>query len=307
MKVSFSSGSQKDCKMRIVIKWIEYQLDKKYTKNFLIRKPVIGTLVFFLFAFCFVVIYQPLQLHRSRFYSFDLTMLFYCVVISLFVLGLLIVLKRTNCFSKNTVWTISKELLSIFIVLTGVGLAAYFAGFIIEEPVARWNISTFFDSFSRSFLVALIPVLIPSLYNIRCLFTPETILEFNRSNNACIGEMEEVMIHIESKAKKEELCFYPSELIYVESDGNYVVFHLIVHDAHREVMIRNSISNIEQQLSSIPYLMRVHRAFIINLKKVASKRGNSLGYQLEQSGSKNIIPVSRQNTQRFDQLIKQYQ
>jgi DNA-binding LytR/AlgR family response regulator len=72
------------------------------------------------------------------------------------------------------------------------------------------------------------------------------------------------------------------------------------------VIIRNSISEIEQQLAGIPYFMRTHRAFIVNLGKVISKNGNSLGYQLKLKGSNHIIPVSRQNTQIFDELTRKF-
>jgi DNA-binding LytR/AlgR family response regulator len=52
--------------------------------------------------------------------------------------------------------------------------------------------------------------------------------------------------------------------------------------------------------------MRTHRAFIVNVKKVSSKKGNSLGYQLKFNGVDEGIPVSRQNVRRFDELIRQF-
>ncbi|MCF8363633.1 MAG: LytTR family transcriptional regulator DNA-binding domain-containing protein [Prolixibacteraceae bacterium] len=60
----------------------------------------------------------------------------------------------------------------------------------------------------------------------------------------------------------------------------------------------------QEQLAVIPYFMRVHRAFIVNLKKVISKKGNALGYRLKLEESKSVIPVSRQNIQKFDQMMK---
>jgi DNA-binding LytR/AlgR family response regulator len=98
----------------------------------------------------------------------------------------------------------------------------------------------------------------------------------------------------------------PGEFIYAESEGNYVVFHLIREERSSEVTIRNSISDIEHQLTVIPFFMRTHRAFIVNAAKVISKKGNSLGYQLKLEGSNNKIPVSRHNTGKFDELIRQF-
>ena len=100
--------------------------------------------------------------------------------------------------------------------------------------------------------------------------------------------------------------FYSGQLIFAESDGNYVIFHLNVDNQIRKKTIRNSIGNIEQQLSSIQYYMRTHRAFIVNVKQVISQKGNTLGYRLKFNGIDTVIPVSRQKTRDFDQLLKQY-
>jgi DNA-binding LytR/AlgR family response regulator len=71
---------------------------------------------------------------------------------------------------------------------------------------------------------------------------------------------------------------------------------LISGDKVQKKVIRNSITDVEQQLAHIPYLARTHRAFIVNLKKIKSKKGNSLGYRLRLQGTEAEIPVSRNNT-----------
>jgi DNA-binding LytR/AlgR family response regulator len=83
-----------------------------------------------------------------------------------------------------------------------------------------------------------------------------------------------------------------------------VIFHMLINGQAMKKMIRNSINNIEQQLARIPFIMRIHRAFIVNLKMVASKKGNNLGYQLKISNTDAEIPVSRNNTKDFDLKMK---
>jgi hypothetical protein len=289
-----------------LINQIKVLFNRQYPQSFLIQKPLWGVVAFTVILFLFAVIYQPLEMHEARSFSFNFTVLLYSLLLSTSVFVAAVIIKRTNCFSKSGVWTVSKELLSIVIILTCIGVAAYFAGFIVENRGSRWNLATFFDSFTRAVLIGVIPVLFPSLLNIRFAFTPEVFQEYQRrvqnSQKATAAEL----IHIQSKAKKEELSFLPDELIYAESEGNYVVFHLIREEKTSEVIIRNSIRNIEQQLAGIPYFMRTHRAFIVNLGKVISKNGNSLGYQLKLEGSNHIIPVSRQNTQLFDELTRKF-
>ncbi len=283
---------------------IKKLLTKRYPQHYIVRKPFIGTLVFLIFVFLFVIIYRPFEIHDARSFGFYFTMLLYCTLISFPVLAIALLLNRTNCFSANKEWNVTKEFLSIIIILTIIGIAAYFAGFLIEEKGERWNFSTFFNSFTRALLIGAVPVFIPSLFNIRYLLTPDILYEFVINNHPPEKESKERLIQIESKAKKENLSFYPDQFIYAESKGNYVVFHLIIQDQPKGVMIRNSIIDIEQQLSEFGDFLRIHRAFIVNLNKVRSKEGNALGYRLKLAGSNDVIPVSRQNIRKFDEMTK---
>jgi hypothetical protein len=287
-------------------KWINKLSDKKYPQNFIIKSPFIGTLFVMIFSLGFVILYRPLDVQEARSFSFVLTMFFYCILLSVSVFGSTWILKRTNCFSDNKGWTISKELFSVVIIILGIGITSYFAGFLIEEPSSRWNMHTFWDSFKRACLVGMIPPMFFTLSNFRYLFVEDILQEFKPDTNPAMPEQKERLIQIISQLKKEELSFFPAQFVYSESDGNYVVFHLDVNEQHKEILIRNSISNIEQQLSSIPYFLRTHRAFIVNVKKVSYKKGNTLGYRLKLIGTDAEVPVSRQNTRKFDQLIRQY-
>lgn len=292
--------------MTKLINQINALSNRQYPQSFLIQKPLWGTLAFTIILLLFAVIYQPLSIHEARSFSFSSTVLIYTLLISASVFAVAVIIKNTNCFSKKEVWTVRKEIASIIIILSCIGISAYFAGFVLEDPDSRWNMNTFLDSFFRSVLIGIIPVLFPSLLNIRFAFTPDIFQEYQIKGSTNKRKSPEQLIHIKSKAKKEELSFMPGEFIYAESEGNYVVFHLIREERSSEVTIRNSISDIEHQLTVIPFFMRTHRAFIVNAAKVISKKGNSLGYQLKLEGSNNKIPVSRHNTGKFDELIRQF-
>ena len=282
-----------------VLKW----LNKRLPQNLILKKPLLGTLILSAIWFVFITLYRPLGVRSARL-SFVSTMALYSLIqaISIYIAAKL--LTRIPFFSKEREWTILKEALSIILMLFIVGVVIYFAGFIIQPPADRWNISTFLDSCEKAFLIGIIPFALFTLMNYRYLFFTEIEQYYDHLNYQKMNMPHEELVHINSQLKKDFLDFYPSQFIYCESDGNYVVFYLLVNGQCRKKMIRNSINNIEQQLIRIPYVMRIHRAFIINLKMIAEKKGNSLGYRLKIHNTDAEIPVSRNNTKNFDRKMK---
>ncbi len=288
---------------------IQKWLNSPYPQNYIIRSPFNGALIIAIFCFGFAALYRPLNTHAARSLSFDATMAAYCFLSGVFVFLSIKVLKRVGYFSSIKDWTILRELLSVFIVLFFLGIAIYILGFFIEvaPPGSRLNIATLLNSFKGAFLTGIFPLIFFASINYRYLFV-QTI-KYNEENSTEAGlnnQPVENLLKISSQLKKEELSFYPSQFLYAESDGNYVVFYLNRNNVIKKEIIRNSINSIEEQLSGIPYVLRTHRAFIVNLKKVRSKQGNTLGYLVKLSDTENKIPVSRNNTRVFNELLTQY-
>ena len=282
-----------------IIKW----LNIKYPQNYIIKNPFTGTLIIALFVFGFTVLYKPFNTHAARAFSYEATMAIYSLLSGIFIFLSIKILKTVKYFSNTKDWTIFKEFLSVFLVLFVLGIAIYLLGFFIETSAQRWNISTFLNSFKGAFLTGIIPLFFFKAINYPYLFSES--IDLNIGNVAITGQENqppEDLIQISSQLKKEELNFYPGQFLYAESDGNYVVFYLSINSLVKKEIIRNSINSIEKQLSGIPYFLRIHRAFIVNLKKVRSKQGNTLGYMIKLSETEIKIPVSRNNTKDFNKL-----
>jgi DNA-binding LytR/AlgR family response regulator len=233
-------------------------------------------------------------------------MAIYLSIISIPIFFIIKLLKLIPYFSDPEEWTILKEILAIVIVLLAMGIVLYFMGFLMEVPADRWNLGTFLDSCGHAFLVGIVPFLFFTAINYRHLFATELVRNFNPYPLSSISQEPESLIKIASRLKKEDLSIDPDQFVYAESEGNYVVFYLKVNDQIQRKIIRNSINSIAEQLSVVPYFIRTHRGFIVNVKQVVSQKGNTLGYRLKINGVDEIIPVSRQNTREFDQLLKQY-
>ncbi|NHB68049.1 LytR/AlgR family response regulator transcription factor [Perlabentimonas gracilis] len=280
-------------------------LNRRCPQNYIIKNPGLGSLILAVLVIAFLIIYKPLGVHASYLLSFELTVIVYAVTVAVPVALGAKLLKSTRYFSNAKDWTIKKELLAIGTILLLMGTIVYFAAFIIEEPSNRWNFKTLLDSYLRTTLGAGIPFLLFSLINLPYWYLPERLLveethdkptEYDPSSNE--------HVNIESKLNKEKLSFTINEFIYAVSEGNYVNFHLIQQGQIRKAVIRNSINDIEQQLAKFPRIIRVHRAYIVNVDKVRTMKGNSLGYLLKLVGITEEIPVSRKNTVTFRTLFK---
>jgi hypothetical protein len=276
----------------------------KYPQNYIIKNPLQGAFIIALFCFGFVNLYKPLDFHASRVFSYEVTMAFYSCIGGVTVFLFAKILKSFRFFSNLQDWIVIKEILSVLLILVGLGVIIFLIGQLIEPVGHRSKIATLLNSCKYGFLVGIMPFTFFSAMNYRYLF-PQHDDEYVPIPSQGSAPPEALII-INSQLKKEELKFYPSEFLYAESDGNYVVFYLNKNELIKKEVIRNSINNIEQQLSEIPYFLRIHRAFIVNLKKVRSKHGNTLGYQIKLSGIDSKIPVSRSNTGSFNKLFAQY-
>jgi hypothetical protein len=280
-----------------IYKWLNYN----FPQNYIVQNPLKGTLIITMFDLAFMLLYKPFHTHASGPFSFETTMALYGFLSAIFIFMALRILKIVTFFSIAKDWTILKEFLSVLFILFVMGIALYIIGFFIEGPDKRLNIITLMSSLKFGFLIGMIPLTFFTSINYRNFFSP--VLSSGNQNASTIPED---LIRISSTLKKEELSFYPSEFLYAESDGNYVVFYLNKNNLHRKEIIRNSINNIEHQLSQVPYFFRTHRAFIVNLKKVRSKQGNTLGYIIKLTGIDVKIPVSRKNTNNFNRIFAGY-
>ncbi|WP_282016081.1 LytTR family DNA-binding domain-containing protein [Marinifilum flexuosum] len=271
---------------------------QKFPQNYILRKPFIGIIIVAVFCYLFTILYKPRHTNSSDPFSYEVTMAIYLLALMPPLYITIRALKLLPVFKHKESWTLLKELgfpLILFLIL---GVWNYFFGFIMENTEGRWNIYTFLDSVRSTLITGTLPYFLFTIQNSRYLLSANAC---DPNENNSINEKSE-LIHINSKLKKGDISFDPESFLYAESNGNYVIFHFLKNDMIQKEMLRNSIGDVEQQLSEIPYLMRIHRAFIVNVNKVSQKKGNSSGYRLSIEGVDIDLPVSRLNVANYDQM-----
>lgn len=275
-------------------------IDQKYPQNYLIQKPITGSVLLSFYCLLFSIIYRPFDLSAKGEMSFEATMSLYTLAMIPPHILLIYALKRTKFFSNQGQWSIRKELLAILLILTGLGIFVFGFGFVVEGPLNRLNFATLIDSCKIVFLTCAILYGILTLINLRYLDSgqiPATVSD----------DSGEETVRIQSRLKGENFTLPLSDLLYIESDGNYVVFHLLQNGVSRKETIRNSISEVEHMLARFPFVVRTHRAFMVNIKKISKRTGNSSGYRVQLEGTADQVPVSRSNVENFDRLYSAIQ
>ena len=67
----------------------------------------------------------------------------------------------------------------------------------------------------------------------------------------------------------------------------------ILTDKMQQKLVRATMKQAEEAVAACPFIVRCHRAFLVNIHTVVKVDGNSQGYRLLVSGIEEEIPVSR--------------
>lgn len=106
-----------------------------------------------------------------------------------------------------------------------------------------------------------------------------------------------------SGSTKETISVNPQDILYIESSGNYVIIDYLFENQVKQTKLRTTLNKIEKDLASYTYLLRCHRAYIVNKSYVSDVRGNSQGLQLSLQHLGAEIPVSRSHVELLKENI----
>lgn len=103
---------------------------------------------------------------------------------------------------------------------------------------------------------------------------------------------------------KERLLLPAETLLYLEACGNYVKIFYEAEGKPKQKLLRATIKQMEDALQPYPFILRCHRAFLVNTGQVVRVRGNSQGYRLQFRQTEEEVPVSRAYTGRIRERFR---
>jgi len=269
---------------------------------------LIATVVTSLFVFLFLWILEPFHLNRLTSPYKPLIMAGYgliCLIVLLLFYVLLPLLLKKLFDDRN--WRVYKEILwqSFHLILIGFVITIYEA-LIGTRPLDWIGV---YETIAKTFVIGFIPITVLTYVNqIRLLkkHLNEAIV-INESIDHKKGleneQREAQLVNIESDNKKESFDCEIQNILFIASLGNYVQFFEERENKVNKATLRATISSIERQLSAYPDILRCHRSYLVNVKRISRIEGNARGIEICFESTDQTIPVSRRKIAVFKALI----
>ncbi len=130
-----------------------------------------------------------------------------------------------------------------------------------------------------------------------------TITAHLKRSHQAPQDKSESKISLKASNKKDALYCSLSQLIMIAAAENYVEVHTHEDGLLQKVLIRNTLTNIEKQLSHYQNFLRCHKSYIVNKEFVQQVSGNAAGYKLHLRVGDYEIPVSRSLNATINTLL----
>lgn len=112
-------------------------------------------------------------------------------------------------------------------------------------------------------------------------------------------------IELNGENKDETYVFRPSNLLYLQSEGNYVKVIFMDDDTANQVLIRSTLSKLSKQLTEGDF-MQTHRSFLVNRKHFTRINQESGKHRLCSTLLSDTVPVSKTFLAEVKRKLKDY-
>lgn len=254
-------------------------------QSFLSNKLILSV-TYGLFIFSFLALFKPFQLDllKEYFLGYAITIAILYTIVPLFFFTLINKVKPKK-------WTIGNIILLYLIFTFILSLVTWVASGIYKDVFHYLKKLPFFLFYEYTMFVSLVS-------------TPLFII-YNDKINQFKTKKKKKPITLFSENKKEFLNINIDELIYISVSGNYTSFYVIIDDKIKELILRNTLSNIYNQTKQHPHIFKCHKSYIINTHFMNNIYGNTKGFLIKMDNIDFNIPVSRKfSKQDLEKLIK---
>lgn len=200
-------------------------------------------------------------------------------------------------------WTLGKEFLHLAIILFLIGLASFLIRDFIYTNPDNWSFRYLWEEIRNTFLVgSLLLIIILPLNLERLIYKHSTVLKKLPNQEQNTKEVNTIA-QIQTPIIEEKFELDTHTFLFAKVDGNYLEIFYSSLNGFDQHLKRLTLKEFDDQLSSFPFIFKVHRSYIANLKTITSISGNAQGYVLNlKYYPQGTVPVSRSRIQEFNRI-----
>lgn len=266
---------------------------------------VVTVVITALFSVAFLTIYTPFSetswfdLHKPATFILTVGLVSTCI--------LMVVISRVIMFYRHRKKPLNIWKYLLWNLIEMILVAGLYTGVTITliEADAKPS-SVFLKAMLITFTIMAIPYTIISALAVQR--DRNRILRVVSSNDIVSDESpkkSDDVIHITDNNGNLKLSVRLSNLLYIESQDNYVKVYFVSQDKLQSYLVRRKLKTIEENFSG-GKLVRCHRSYIVNVSKVKvfRKENNSYVIDLDHPGTRPI-PVSKKYFESFASSMKE--
>jgi hypothetical protein len=241
-----------------------------------------------LFALIFINIYKPFE--SSSWYPISKFMFFVYSSIIILTGVLVVIISRIIMYLTTRKRGISYIGYGIWVLGEILFMSLFYTMYTIIVKRGLDPMDVFKDSIINTALVILLPYGVLTLY----FAWADSKKRLAKLENGEVSDTEKSKI-VSFKDEKGVLRISISSenILYIESSDNYVIIHYENLGKHKKYLLRNTLKNIENELSKSS-ILRCHRSYLVNFSRVKVLRRTKEGLVLELDAD-NLpeLPVSK--------------
>ena len=249
------------------------------------------------FAYVFIIIYRPFG--YDNWYKVKEWQLPIATAVVVLIGMVVVILSRIILLRIKRSHEITLAVYIWFIIAEIVSMGLFYTSFeILILHDNRSPVALLFNAIENTSLILLIP------YTLSILFfawsdikkkLEQVVLQFR--------DPSEIFVPFKDEKGNLKITIKCTDLLFLESNDNYVNIHYLDNGKRKTYMIRNSLKQFESDLKDYP-VYRNHRKFSVNIKNVKMLKKERKGFELVINTEKeDKVPVSRSYEKRIMELM----
>jgi len=261
--------------------------------------------IFGVSIFIFLVLYvlRPFGIHHSKDSLFWVCLGFGVVTFVISFLYFWLFGEILRIKKSIPSWTLGKWILYMLGLLLCISLGNLLFIKFILFPELGINFSNFLQMAYSTLAIGSMPVIFSGYFIQQKSDKKNQFAANDIQSHLKSAPLKKTIIQISSSNNKQQIELEESDLLYVESQQNYVSISHIEEGEVKETILRNTLKNIQAQLSEVPFF-RCHQSYLVNTNLIEKVSGNAQGLRLQLRGLDGVeIPVSRKYIAKLKTIL----